>query len=253
MPQGGKLTISLANITRKSSGRRSKSEFTGDYVLLKVKDTGVGIQKPQLAHIFEPFYSTKPMAKGTGLGLAIVHGIVVQNGGHIEVDSSPGSGTVFSIYLPRIHMPLMEQAGVEPLENVGGTETILLVEDETVVRDMAATALIRNGYTVLRASGGLEAIELAEQHVGPIHLLLTDMLMPQMGGGEVARRMTEVRPEIKVLFTTGYTDDELVSKAMLNAGLRLLQKPYSLALLTHLVRTTLDGPDFALLLAKEPQ
>jgi len=253
MLQGGTLSIALENITLDTPPTHTQNSLlSGDYVLLTVRDTGVGIEKSVLKHIFEPFYTTKPMTKGTGLGLAIVHGIIEQNGGHIQVESVAGQGTTFSIYLPRIQMPLVEQAGVSVLEETYGTETILLVEDETVVRDMAATALSRKGYTVLRAEGGAEALILAAMHKSEIHLLLTDVVMPEMGGGEVARRIAEIRPEIKVLFTTGYTDDALIQQGSLHNLFPVLQKPYSLSLLTHHVRLALKGASFASLLSTVP-
>jgi PAS domain S-box-containing protein len=242
MPDGGQLTLALRNVEYAPATPGTEPGLRPrEYVCLTVRDTGVGMPPEIRGRIFEPFFTTKPIGQGTGLGLAMVYSLVTQSGGYIEVDSEPNGGTVFDIYLPRIYGPLTEQAGLTVTERSTGTETILLVEDEAALREMAAIWLERRGYTVFQAANGSEALAVVAQKDVPIHLLLTDVVMPQMGGVELAARLAELRPEIKVLFTTGYHGDPILRDAELMNNLLILQKPYSLSQLEYRVRHALDG------------
>jgi len=209
--------------------------------MLAVSDTGTGIPREIQAQIFEPFFTTKEQGKGTGLGLATVYGIVKQSGGYIEVDSEPGQGTVFRIYLPRLDAAAVTvDRSVRPAAVAGGTETILLVEDEEGVRELARDILRASGYTVLEARNGAEALLLCERHQGPLDMLLTDVVMPRMSGRELAERLAPLRPELSVLFMSGYTDDAVIRHGVLAAGTAFLQKPFTPAALVLRVRETLD-------------
>jgi two-component system cell cycle sensor histidine kinase/response regulator CckA len=207
-----------------------------------VSDTGIGMSAEVREHIFEPFFTTKELGRGTGLGLASCYGIVQQNGGHIWVYSEPGRSTTFTIYLPRVYVaesPAAQQAAVAAALP-RGTETILLAEDEETVRDFAALTLRGLGYTVLVADNGAEALRQAAAHEGEIHLLLTDVVMPGAGGRVVAERLAELRPNLKVLYASGYTDDAMVRHGILSEAMNFLQKPFTPAALTHMVREVLD-------------
>jgi two-component system cell cycle sensor histidine kinase/response regulator CckA len=242
MPDGGKLTIETMNVVLDEAYSHSHPEIIpGDYVLLKVSDNGVGMSKETTAHMFEPFFTTKEIGKGTGLGLATCYGIVRQHGGHIEVYSELGVGTTFSIYLPR------SAAGVRGAPKAsskaaGGTETILLVEDEPGVRELAARALRTYGYTILEAENGLDALRVVGQHEGTIDLLLTDVVMPHMGGRVVAERLSAEIAGLKVLYASGYPDGAVVANGVLAPGLEFIQKPYTPSELARKVRAVLDGP-----------
>ena len=193
-------------------------------------------------HLFEPFYTTKPRGKGTGLGLATVYGIVRQSGGHITVESAPGQGATFRIYLPRVDSPLDALTGPKAIRApVAGTETVLLTEDDPLVRLLARTVLQRAGYVVLEAPGGKEALILAEDHSGPIHLLLTDVVMPEMSGRELMRRLAERRPAVKVLYVTGYSEEAVAQHGVLDPGTAFLPKPFTPEVLARKVREVLDG------------
>jgi signal transduction histidine kinase/ActR/RegA family two-component response regulator len=242
MPEGGRLTLETANVeldaayTRKHVGARP-----GPHVMLALSDTGIGMDAQTQARIFEPFFTTKGPRKGTGLGLAMVYGIVKQSGGNIWVYSEPGKGATFKIYLPRIEDPIDgSQVGSSLPAPVHGVETILLVEDEDTVRDLTRDILEAHGYTVLEARHGAEALRISEQHAGTIDLMLTDVVMPEMGGREVAERLTVLRPATKVLFMSGYTDSAIVHHGLLDAGTAFLQKPFSATVLVRKVRATLD-------------
>ena len=192
------------------------------------------------ARIFEPFFTTKDPGKGTGLGLATVYGIVKQSGGNIWVYSEPGMGTVFKVYLPRI-----DDATVAPCEKqetivLRGSETVLLIEDEDVVRGLTKKILMQAGYNVLDAKSGEEAIRLCRAHLGPIDLLLTDVVMPEISGKEVADRLLELRPAIRVLFMSGYTDEAIVQHGVLDANVKFIQKPFTWVSLTKKVREVLN-------------
>jgi PAS domain S-box-containing protein len=242
MAQGGKLTVATANVTLGPDYVRDHPEVrTGPYVLLSVTDTGCGMDEATRERIFEPFFTTKEVGKGTGLGLATVYGIVKQSGGHIEVDSEPGVGTCFKIYLPRIGEALPESdAEGESAETRGGSETVLLVEDEEGVRQLARAGLRARGYTVLEAGSGDEALALAERHAGRIDLLLSDVIMPRMSGARLAERLRSLRPELKVLFVSGYTDSALFRQGILSGKADCLLKPFTPEELARKVREVLD-------------
>ncbi len=244
MLSGGKLTIETANVELDENYARSHIIITpGNYVILSVSDTGVGITPEIKERIFEPFFTTKEKGKGTGLGLSTVYGIVQQSGGNIWVYSEPGLGTTFKIYLPRI------EEGTESLrpaavstKPLGGSETILLVEDEEMVRKLACTVLEKNGYRVLEAPNGEEALRIAQEHSAKqIHLMITDVVMPGMSGRELADCLESVRPEMKVLYMSGYTDDAIIHHGVLDPGIAYIQKPFAPDVLALKVREVLDG------------
>jgi signal transduction histidine kinase/ActR/RegA family two-component response regulator len=242
MPQGGRLILETANVELDDEYvRRHVGARPGPHVMLAVTDTGSGIPREIQAHIFEPFFTTKEQGKGTGLGLATVYGIVKQSGGYIEVDSEPDQGTTFRIYLPRLDAAATTvDRGARPAAAAGGTEIILLVEDEEGVRELARDILRASGYTVLEARNGPEALLLCERHQGPIDLLLTDVVMPRMSGRELAERLGPLRPDLSVLYMSGYTDDAVIRHGALGAGTAFLQKPFTPAALVQRVRETLD-------------
>ena len=242
MPQGGQLLVETANADLGGDYvRRNVGSRPGPHVMLAVSDSGQGIPRELRKHIFEPFFTTKEQGKGTGLGLATVYGIVKQSGGYIEVDSAPGRGTTFRIYLPRVdaETPAAER-GPRAAAPTGGTETILLVEDEDGVRELARDILRSNGYTVLEARNGAEALLLGEGHRGPLELLLTDVVMPRMSGRELAERMAALRSDVSVLYMSGYTDDAVIRHGVLGSDTAFLQKPFTPAALVQRVRETLD-------------
>jgi len=246
MPQGGQLLIETRNAEVGDLHPRLRDGVRpGRYVMLIVSDTGIGMDSETQAHMFEPFFTTKEPGKGTGLGLPIVYGVVKQTGGWTHVDSKPGRGTTFEIYLPWAEETETNGAPVSDLEGdlaaaPKGTETILLVEDETGIRELATDFLREQGYKVLHAMDGNEALRIAQGHEELIHLLLTDMAMPNVGGKELANRLRQVRPETKVLFMSGYPDDPASEEGEVGESATLLQKPFSLDVLAHKVRTLLD-------------
>jgi CheY-like chemotaxis protein len=191
--------------------------------------------------IFEPFFTTKGVGKGTGLGLAMVYGIVKQSGGHIEVESAVGKGTTFRIYLPSVEAVQVTLPPPLPIDVPVGSETVLLAEDEDGVRALVLQVLRQSGYTVLEARNGEEALSLSERHAGPIHLLLTDVVMPRLGGGRLARRMGRVRPDTRVLFMSGFADSTLVRHEVISGEIDCLLKPFTPEALARKVRETLDG------------
>jgi PAS domain S-box-containing protein len=239
MPTGGRLTITTSNVTLAEGVLNTPA---GDYCMLAVNDTGCGMDRQTLSHIFEPFFTTKEQGKGTGLGLSTVYGIISQSGGSIQVESEPGRGTTFKVYLPRV-VAADEEARPGPAsgEAAAVTGTILLVEDETVVRQLVRSILQMNGFHVIEAPNGVEALTTVQQYAGQIDLLLTDVVMPRMGGRELAEHMRQLRPATKALFMSGYTDDAVVHHGVLDAGLAFIQKPFTPAALILKVRELLEG------------
>ena len=241
MPNGGNLTVTTSNISvdEGEAGRRPPMT-PGQYVLLSVKDTGHGMDQATITHIFEPFFTTKEVGKGTGLGLATVYGVVKQSGGFIWVISSPGKGTTFEIYLPQASGPVSKpDLETKPSAIPSGSETILVAEDEAGVRELACQFLRVKGYTVLEAKDGHEALEIATQHSGTIHLLLSDMVMPKMNGGELAGKLRAIRPQIKVAFMSGYSEFSRGEMGNEFPLAPVLQKPFSPATLVGIVREAL--------------
>jgi CheY-like chemotaxis protein len=243
MPVGGRLTIETANVELDDTYAVTHVAMQpGPYVMLAVGDTGRGMDASTRARIFEPFFTTKEQGRGSGLGLATVYGIVKQSGGYIWVYSEPGHGTVFKAYLPPAVAASAAQGvtdgGAEPI----GWETVLLVEDEDAVRVLAREVLRRHRYVVLEAHHGVEALSVAEHHPHDIHLLVTDVVMPQMSGRELAERLSAVRPSMKRLFMSGYSDHALVHDQV-TRGFAFLQKPFTPDVFVRKVRKILDsGP-----------
>jgi len=242
MPQGGKLTIDTSNSVLDSTYCRAHTEVKpGRYILLAVSDTGCGMDEKTQACIFEPFYTTKSVGKGTGLGLAMVYGFIKQSGGHICVYSEVGLGSTFKMYLPEVGA--VPSSGELPADNEtmpGGDETILLAEDDSAVRAHTRRVLERCGYTVLEAAQGAEALRLAETETGPLHLLVSDVVMPEMGGRRLVERVLALKPGIKVLCLSGYTADAVVRHGVLESEIAFLQKPFTPSVLARKVREVLD-------------
>jgi len=245
MPKGGKLTIETANVTLDANYARFHAPAKpGDYVMLAISDTGMGMDAETQAHIFEPFYTTKGL-KGTGLGLSTVYGIVKQSEGYIWLYSETGKGTSFKIYLPRFSATgeaLATQPALAQEQTSKGHETILLVEDEENLRRLARQSLENQGYNVIDAPDGAAAIKISQAHPGPIHLLLTDVIMPGMNGRELANKLSPTRLEMRVLFMSGYTENHIGHNGTLDEGVTLLQKPFTLSALRSKVREMLDTP-----------
>ena len=242
MPTGGKLTVETSNVELDDEYARSHLPAkAGPYVMLAVSDTGVGMDRATQLHIFEPFFTTKGTGKGTGLGLSTVFGIVRQSGGSVWVYSEVGRGTTFKVYLPRVEAALdVPTIPVVPA-TLRGSETILVVEDEEQVRTLVSSVLRRQGYRVVPAAHPGEALLLGEQHPGVIDLLLTDVVMPQMNGPELAKRLIAIRPALKVLCMSGYTDEAIVRHGVLESGAAFIQKPLTPVSLTRKVREVLDA------------
>ncbi len=241
MPDGGRLTIETAEVDAAACAKYG-TEITGPLVMLTVSDTGLGMDAHTLEHVFEPFFTTKEPGKGTGLGLATVYGIVKQSGGDVVVQSTPGAGSVFRVLLPRIDEPLTTPSHPPiPVEATGGTETVLLVEDQPSVRTLARVALESMGYSVLEAAGPDEALAISQAFSGPIDVLVTDVVMPVMSGRNLAQRLTGARPTLKTLFVSGYSDDEALRRGASGQGISYLQKPFTPNTLAHKVRHVLDA------------
>jgi PAS domain S-box-containing protein len=243
MPNGGKITIQTANVSLDDDWRREYSYIQpGPYVMLSVSDNGQGMDKETQSRIFEPFFTTKEKGKGTGLGLSTVYGIVKQSGGYVFAHSEVAKGTTFRIYLPRV------EDAAEPMSpshtaktSLRGSETVLLVEDEESVRQLVRETLAARGYNVLEADDGQKALEISASHAGTIHMLVTDVVMPGMSGRELAKLLVESRPQIKVLYLSGYTEDAIIHQGALDSGTAFLQKPFTLQMLSRKVRDVLNG------------
>jgi PAS domain S-box-containing protein len=242
MPRGGKFTIQTQRVELDEEySRQHLHAPPGTYVQLAVSDTGIGMDEATQSRIFEPFFTTKPAGKGTGLGLSTVYGITKQSGGYIWVYSEPGHGTTFKMYFPIAAVGAEATAAPKPLaKRQAGSETVLVVEDEPSLLALVQASLKKHGYQVLTASSGEEAEAVARQHAGAIHLLLTDVVMPQTSGREAAKRVLELRPEIRVIWMSGYPDDTIVHHGILEAGVHFLQKPFTPATLGEKVREVLD-------------
>jgi PAS domain S-box-containing protein len=243
MPEGGKLTLETANLELDAAyAAKHEGAHPGSYVMLAISDTGVGMDAKTRARIFEPFFTTKGLGKGTGLGLSTAYGIVEQSGGHIGVYSEPGRGSTFEVYLPRV------AEGMKPTEKEDrstadhrGHETVLVVEDEPQLRELVEMMLTSRGYSILTVDNPVQAEAFSRHYSGPIHLLLTDVVLPGISGREVARQVTAHRPDIKVLFTSGYTPDAIIHHGVLEAGLHFIQKPFTLDTLANKVRAVLNN------------
>lgn len=245
MPHGGRLTIETATVTLDETFARTRLMLDpGPYIALTVQDTGCGMDTETSAHIFEPFFTTKGMGKGTGLGLATTYAIVHQAGGAIRVQSQPGAGSTFTVYLPLLEAASNDPQVVLQADDGGhpqGSETVMLVEDEASVRELTREALKENGYTVLEAVDGHDALRICREHDGPIHILVTDVVMPQMSGCRLAKQLKLLHPETEVLYISGYVEETIARHGMLEPGTAFLQKPFAPAELLRRVRRILDS------------
>ncbi len=239
MSQGGRLTIETRDVHL--TKLKDPDCAPGRYVMLAMTDTGRGMTAEVKARAFEPFFTTKGAGRGTGLGLATVYGIVKQSGGQISLHSEPGVGSCFKVYLPALTTPARQSLPDDQLTQEQGHETILLVEDEEGVRKLARLVLESHGYTVIEASNGAQAVDAARAHRGPIHLVVTDVVMPQLSGSKLAQHLHGSHPSAKVLFMSGYTDDAVVRHGVIEAEAAFLQKPFAPHALAQKVRDVLDG------------
>src|SRR5258705_5421613 len=242
MPDGGTVTIETGNVTLDDAyAAQHVSVIPGEYVMLAVSDTGCGMDAKTQSRIFEPFFTTKPAGRGTGLGLSTVYGIVKQSGGNIWLYSEPNEGTVFKIYLPRVSLDVGVAAVAKAPSIRGGTETVLIVEDDAQIQQLVLEVLAEKGYNVLVSSNGLEALQLLSSLSAPLDLILTDVVMAQMCGRELAERAASIKPDTKVLFMSGYTNDAIVRHGVLDSGTWFIQKPFAADALAARVREVLDG------------
>jgi len=243
MPEGGQLTLETRHVDVDPTYARQRVEMApGPYEVVSISDTGVGMDAATVARVFEPFFTTKAVGKGTGLGLATAYGIIKQSGGHVTVSSEPGRGTTFRIYLPRTMASESAPVAVEETAARRGTEVALLAEDDANLRALTRDILASEGYTVLESADVEDALRMAERQDGTIHLLLTDVVMPHMSGRALAEAVKRFRPDIRVLYMSGYTDDAIVHHGVLDPGTALLQKPFTPAALARKVREVLDRP-----------
>ncbi len=244
MPHGGKLTIETGNVFLDENYEQRHLEVNpGPYVMLAVSDNGMGMDAATQSRIFEPFFTTKKLGQGTGLGLATVYGIVKQSGGHIWIYSEPGQGTTFKIYLPRVAADLdVSEVKTSTVTTLEGRETILVVEDDTTLRKAISRSLKKYGYKVLEAANGVEALLIGEKHNAPIHLLFTDVVLPQMSGRELAGRLRPLRPGLKILYMSGYTENAVINHGILKESQGFLQKPFKVKNLLEKIREILDAP-----------
>jgi CheY-like chemotaxis protein len=239
-PSGGRITLSTGNAVWGKSDVPA-GFAPGQYVLLSVRDTGTGMEPHIISRIFEPFFTTKEFGKGSGMGLSMVDGIVTQSGGFIKVESAPGKGSTFKVYLPKVALEEnASHADVHSHDDLRGKETVLLVEDEETVRRFIRQILEMHGYKVMEGKDGQDGLKVSEGHEGSIDVLLTDVIMPRMNGRELAERILRARPRIKVLFMSGYTDDAIVRQGLLEADTNFLQKPFTPTQLATAVREILD-------------
>jgi two-component system cell cycle sensor histidine kinase/response regulator CckA len=242
MPDGGRILIQTSEADPDTARREHSLIEPGTYILLSVSDTGAGMDRETQSRIFEPFFTTKEKGKGTGLGLSTVYGIVKQGGGYIFAQSEPGCGTTFRIYLPRVADPAdSPRLDKHPQAAAGGSETVLLVEDEESVRELVRETLKTRGYKVIEASDGIAGLRVSEEHQGNIEILITDVVMPGMSGRELAKRVAAARPNIRVLYLSGYTEDAIIHEGALEPGTGFLQKPFTLQVLARKVREVLQG------------
>jgi CheY-like chemotaxis protein len=243
MPTGGTLRLRCANTDLdQAHANVHMGARPGPHVMLVVSDTGVGMSRETTEHIFEPFFTTKPMGKGTGLGLATVYGILRQTGAHISVESELQKGSTFRVYFPAVEDEPARADAVASAEESGGDEVILVCEDEDLVRELAGRVLRTAGYTVLEAENGRHALEVAAAHRGPIHLLVSDVITPELDGKKLFQEMIRTHPGLRVMFVSGYTNDVLDSDVSRGQGMDFLQKPFSPAALLQGVRKLLDQP-----------
>jgi CheY-like chemotaxis protein len=241
MPDGGTLTVTCTNVELDNAHTFAHlGAKPGPHVMLTVSDTGVGMSTDTMDHMFEPFFTTKPVGKGTGLGLPTIYGIMKQAGAHITVDSEPGKGSIFRLYFPQAKAAEPESVAKLSHTDLGGDEQILVCEDEPLVRRVTCQILRSAGYSVLEAENGRHALEVAAQHDGEINLLMSDVIMPEMNGRELAEAMVQRRPGIRVIFVSGYTDEVLDGRISQQAGTDFLQKPFSPTVLLQRVRELLN-------------
>jgi two-component system cell cycle sensor histidine kinase/response regulator CckA len=241
MPTGGTLTIETDNVEVGGQGRPGPGEPAGSFIMLRVRDSGTGMDAETRQRVFEPFFTTKPQGKGTGLGLATIYGIVQQSHGHIEIESAPGRGSVFTVFLPRAAGAAEPRPVAVPVQTTFGSETILVVEDEDVVRHLIRDVLRTHGYQVLVAADGNEALTIASGHPGPIDLVMSDVVMPGISGLEVIDRMSHLRPRARVILISGYADDAIAAYGVMDPSIALINKPFQLHELTRRVREVLDA------------
>jgi CheY-like chemotaxis protein len=244
MPEGGRLTIETSNVVIDEEYATAHAETSpGDYVVVAISDTGAGMTREVREKIFEPFFTTKEKGRGTGLGLPSVYGIVKQSGGFVWVYSELGKGTTFKIYLPRAMEVRVPGASTPQRNRTVGAETILLVEDDDEVRQVASRILRRNGYRVLEAGNGADALRVCENENDPVDLIVTDLVMPEMGGSELAKKIREQQPDARILFTSGYTEDAVVRQSLLQEGEAFIEKPFTPAKLANKAREMLSTED----------